>query len=114
LQQLLVDALLFRGGDVQREQPGRRRVDRHRRVHLVQGQTFEQRAHVAEMRDRDADLADLTQRERMIGVVARLCGQIERDREARLALGEVVPVELVGSGRGAVPRVSAHDPRALF
>ena len=42
-----VDAVLLRGDDVEREQPRRRRVDRHRRVHAVERDAVEQRAHVA-------------------------------------------------------------------
>ena len=58
-----VDALVLGRDDVEREQPGGRRVDRHRRVHLVQRDAVEQRRHVAAVRDRHADLADLAARE---------------------------------------------------
>ena len=56
------DALLLGVGDVQGEQPRRRGVDRHRRVHLRRRDAVEQRAHVAEVDDRHADLADLAAR----------------------------------------------------
>ena len=46
-------------------------------------------AHVAEMGDRHADLADLAAGERVVAVVAGLGRQIEGDREAGLALGEI-------------------------
>ena len=42
-----VDAVLLRADDVERQQPGRRRVDRHRRVHPVERDAVEQRVHVA-------------------------------------------------------------------
>ena len=80
-------AVLLGGDDVERQQPRRGRVDRHRRVHLVQRDAVEQRVHVALVGDRDADLADLAARELVVGVVAGLGGQVEGDRQARLALG---------------------------
>ena len=45
--------------------------------------------HVAPVGDRHADLADLAARELVVGVVAGLRRQVERDRQARLALREV-------------------------
>ena len=44
-------------GHVQGEQPRRRGVDRHRRVHLAHGDAVEQLAHVPQVGHRDADLA---------------------------------------------------------
>ena len=41
------------------------------------------------------DLADLALGERMVGVVAGLGRQIEGDRKAGLALGEIFPIERV-------------------
>ena len=64
-------------------------------------------------RDRDADLADLAAGELVVGVVAGLGRQVEGDREAGLALGQVAPVERVGLGRRGVPGVRAHDPGAV-
>jgi hypothetical protein len=89
-------ALLLGDREVEREQPHRGRVDRHRRVHLVERDAVEQRAHVAEVGDRHADLADLAARQLVVGVVAGLGRQVEGDRQAGLALGQVAPVELVG------------------
>ena len=54
-----------------------------------------QRAHVTEVRDRDADLANLAASKLVIGVIARLRGQIERHGQPRLALLEVSPVKLI-------------------
>ena len=107
------DAVLLRGADVQRQQPGRRRVDRHRRVHLAERDAVQQLVHVALVGDRHADLADLAARELVVGVVAGLGRQVERDRQARLALGQVGPVQLVGLLRGRVARVGPHHPRTV-
>ncbi len=105
-----VDAVLLGGDDVEREQPGRRRVDRHRRVHPVERDAVEQRVHVALVRDGHADLADLAARELVVGVVAGLRRQVEGDREAGLPLGEVAAVELVGLRGGRVAGVGPHHP----
>ena len=106
-------ALLLGGDDVQRQQPGGGRVDRHRRVHLVQRDAVQQRPHVALVGDRDADLADLAAGELVVGVIAGLGRQVERDRQARLALLEVAPVELVGAPCVRMPRVGTHHPRPI-
>ncbi len=108
-----VVALLLGGDDVERQQPGGRRVDRHRRVHRVQRDAVHERAHVAPVGDRDADLADLAAGELVIAVVAGLRREVERDREAGLPLREVVAVQLVGLRRRRVTRVGAHHPRPV-
>jgi hypothetical protein len=59
LERLATDAVLLGHGHVEREQPGRRGVDRHRRVHLVERDAVEQRVHVALVDDRDAHLSHL-------------------------------------------------------
>ena len=82
-------ALFVGERDIEREQPGRGGVDRHRGVHRAERNAVEQRAHVAEMRDRHADLADLAFGERVVAVVAGLGRQIEGDREAGLALARL-------------------------
>ena len=108
-----VGALLVGVGDVEAEQPGRRGVDRHRRVHDAWVDAFEKGPHVAEVGDRHADLADLSGRQRVVGVVAALGRKVEGDREARLPLGEVLPVERVRCLGRRVAGVGAHDPRAI-
>ena len=72
-----------------------------------------QRVHVGLVGDRHADLADLAAGELVVGVVAGLRRQVERHREAGLALGEVAPVERVGGLRGRMARVGAHHPGAV-
>ena len=100
-------------GDVEREQPGGGRVDRHRRVHAVERDAVEQRAHVADVGDGDADLADFAAGEDVVAVVAGLGRQIEGDREPGLALGEVALVELVRLGRRRMAGIGAENPGLL-
>jgi len=95
LQRAARDPVLLGDRHVERQQPRRRGVDRHRRVHLVERDAVEQGVHVALVGDRHADLADLAPRQLVVGVVAGLGGQVERHREPRLALGQVAAVELV-------------------
>ena len=105
--------LLLGGHLVEREEPHRGGVDRHRGVHPRQRDVGEQGSHVAEVRDRDADLADLAAGERVVGVVPGLGRQVEGDRQPGLPLVEVAAVEGVARGRAAVPGVGAHHPRAV-
>ena len=102
--------LFIRHRNIKRQQPGGRRVDRHRGVHLRQRQAVEQGAHVAQMADRHADLAHLTLGEEMIAVVTRLRRQIEGHGKPRLPLGQICAVKRVG-GRGTrMPRIGAENP----
>ena len=55
------------------------------------------------MNDRNTNLADFTHGKFGIGVVAGLGREIEGDRQPCLTLGEVRPVELVGSAGGRMP-----------
>ena len=105
--------LLLGGHLVEREQPHRGGVDRHRGVHPRQRDVGEQGAHVADVRDRHADLADLAAGQHVVGVVAGLGRQVERDREAGLALVEVAAVQRVARGGAGVTGVRAHHPRAV-
>ena len=113
LQLGAVDPVLLGDGDVEAEQPGGGGVDRHRGVHLVERDPVEQLVHVALVGDRDADLADLAAGEDVVGVIAGLGRQVEGDREAGLALGQVAPVELVGAAGVGVAGVGAHHPGAV-
>jgi hypothetical protein len=67
--------------------------------------------HVAEMRDRNADLADFTLGQRMIAVVTGLRRQIEGNRKPGLPFAQVLAVKRVRRRRRGVPGVSAKDPR---
>jgi hypothetical protein len=97
-------------GDVEAEEPRRRRVDRHRRVHLADRDPVEQLRHVPQVRHGDADLAHLAARQDVVGVVPGLGGEVEGDGEAGLPLGEVGAVELVARLGRRVPRVGADHP----
>ncbi len=114
LEPARVRALLLGDDLVERQQPHGGGVDRHRGVHLLQGDVLEQPAHVAEVRDGHADPADLAAGEDVVGVVTGLRRQVEGDRQARLALGEVAPVELVGRLGGRVTGVRPHEPGAVL
>ena len=103
-------ALFVGDRDIERHQPGRGRVDGHRGVHRRERNPVEQRAHVADMGDRDADLADLAAGERMVAVETGLGRQVEGDREAGLSLGQVLAIEPVGLARGRMAGVGAEDP----
>ena len=108
-----VGALFLRDDLVQRQQPHGGGVDGHGRVGLLQRDAREERPHVTDVPDRDADPPDLAAGQHVIGVVAGLGGQVERDGQAGLALGEVTPVERVGFPRGRMARVGPHQPGAL-
>ena len=69
----------------------------------VSGMPSNSRAHVAQVRDRHPDLADLAAGQRVVGVVAGLGGQVEGDRQPGLPLGEVQS----GTARWTRPPTSA-------
>src|SRR5262249_52168487 len=110
LQVAALDALLVGNGDVERQQPRRSGVDGHGGVHGVERDAVEQRPHVAEVTDRNTDLADFSAGKQMVSVIPSLGRQIEGDREAGLAFGKVFPIERVRSRRGRMPRIGANDP----
>ena len=105
------DALAPRDRDVQRQQDDRRRVDGHRRRHLVERDAVEQRRHVLDRVDGDADAADFAGGQRVVGVVAHLRRQIEGDAQAADALVEQIPVARVGFRGGAEAGVLPHRPQ---
>ena len=111
-QLLRVGALLLRDGHVEREQDRGRRVDRHRGRDVLEGDPVEQAPHVLDGRDRDAHLADFALGDRIVGVVADLGRQVERDAQAACAGGEQRVIALVrGLGRREAG-VLAHRPQA--
>ena len=105
------DALPPRDRDVERQQDDRRRVDRHRRRDAVERDAVEQRRHVLDRVDRDADAADFAGGQRVVGVVAHLRRQVEGDAQAADALREQVAVARVRFGGGAEPGVLPHRPQ---
>src|SRR5439155_27257146 len=72
--------------------------------------TVEQHVEVVDRVDRDADLAHLEPRDGVVGAVAALGGEIERDRESRLPAREVPAVERVRLADVGVSRVGPEDP----
>jgi hypothetical protein len=74
------DARALGSGDVECEQDRRRGIDGHRGGDAVERDATEEALHVLERVDGDADAADLAERERRIGVVADLGGEIEGHR----------------------------------
>ncbi len=72
---------------------------------------IEQDAHVEDRVDGDAGHAHVADDARMIAVVAAMGGQIERDRQAHLAGGEVAAIERVGVFGRREAGVLAHGPR---
>ncbi len=65
--------------DVERHQPWRRRVDGHRGVHRVERQSLEERSHVAQMSNRNAD-ARRPRRARADARDRNLSGSADRTR----------------------------------
>ena len=61
------NALFIGHRHVKRQQPGRRGIDGHGGVHLVERQPVEKRSHVAEMGNRNADLAHFAARQKWSG-----------------------------------------------
>ena len=68
---------------------------------------------MSEVRDGHADLANLATRHLVVRVITRLGGQVERDRQAGLALGQVGAVELVGCRSSGMAGIGPHHPRAI-
>ena len=107
-----IDALLLPHRDIERQQDGRRRVDRHRRADLVQRDPLEERLHVRQARYGHARAPHLARRQRMVGVVARLRRQVERHAQARLSVFEQVAIPRVRLLRRREPGVLPHRPHA--
>ena len=76
------------------------------------GKPVEEDRHVGKARDRHADPADLSLGLGGVRVVAHLGRQVERDREARLAVVEQVTEPAVGLLGRREARVLAHRPEA--
>ena len=112
-QLLAGNALLLADKLVQQQQARGRRVDRHRRRHLVQRHVVERGTHVVDRVDRHARAPHLAQAAWVVGVETQLRRQVERHRQSGGALREQVAVALVGILRGGVARVLADRPRLL-
>ena len=80
----------------QRQDRQHRAVHGHRHAHLVERNAGKQRAHVVDRVDRHARHADIAGDARMIEVIAAMGREIEGDRKALLAGGEIAAIEGVG------------------
>ncbi len=97
-------ALLVGHRDVERHQPRRGGIDGHRRIHGAERNAVEQRAHVAEMADRHADLADFA-----FGSAGRRCRSRSGSADRRRPKGRSAPCsDFYGKARW-IPRRS-NDP----
>ena len=103
-------ALLLAHADVEGEQHGRGRVDRHGGGDVVEGNALEQRLHVGQGGDGHPALAHLAQRERMVRIAAHEGRQVEGHGEAVRAVLEQVLEARVGLGGGAEARELPHGP----
>ena len=74
---------------------------------------IEQRAHVVDGIDGDAGHADIAGHARMIGIVAAMGGEVEGDRHALLAGGEVAAIEGVGILGGREAGILPDGPGPL-
>ena len=105
------NALLFCDELVEQEEQRRRRVDRHRGRDLTEWDRVEEELHVRNGVDRHAGAADLSDRARVVRVVAKLRRKIERDRKTHLAALEQMAEALVRLLRGCETGVLANRPR---
>ena len=111
-QRAPVGALLLGDDQVHREDHRRRRVDRHRRGDRRQVDAVEQRLHVLERGDADAALADLAERQRIVGIAPHQRRQVEGDAETGAARRQQLLVARVGLLRRPVAGELPHRPQA--
>ena len=104
-------ALFFRRHDVERQHRQHRAIHGHRHRHLVQRNAGEQRAHVVDRVDRHARHADVAGDARVVAVIAAMGSEIEGDRQALLAAGEIAAVEGVGILRRGEAGILPDGPR---
>jgi len=105
-------ALPFRNCHIETEQGCGGGVDGHGGRDFFQGDAVEERLHVFERVNGDADFADFAEGEGVVGVHTDLRGQVEGDGETGLALAQEVAIALVGFDGGAEAGVLAHGPQA--
>jgi hypothetical protein len=96
---------------VEKKEQRRRRVDRHRRRDLPERDAVKKQLHVHDGVDRDAGATDLADGARVVGVVAELRRQVERDRQACLPALEQVTEARVRLLRRGEAGVLADRPR---
>ena len=92
---LFVDALFFPGNDEKGQDRQDGPVHGHGNGHLVQGDAGEQDVHVQHGADGNACFPDVADDTGVIGVVAAVGSEVERDGQALLARCQVAAVERV-------------------
>ena len=102
--------LLFGDRDIERQQDAGRRVNRHRGADAVERQAVEQRLHIFQAGNRDANLAHFAFGHRMVRIVAHLRWQIKGDREPRRALREQEMVAFIRFFRRSEACILPHCP----
>jgi hypothetical protein len=105
-------AALVRDGDDECEEDHRGRVDGHGERDLVERDVVKEALHVIQGRDRNAHASHLALRAFGVGVVAHLCGEIERYGEPRLTERQEIVVALIRRYRVSEACVLAHGPEA--
>ena len=103
--------LLLGGHDVERQHRQHGAVHRHRHAHLVERDPVEEGAGVVDRVDRHAGHADVAPDPGVVGVVAAVGGEVERDAQPLLAGGQVAAVEGVGLLGGGEAGVLPDRPR---
>src|SRR6267143_5152708 len=89
---LQAGALPFRNCHIETEQDCGGGVDGHGRGDFFQGDAVEERLHVFEEVNGNADFTDFAEGQRMVGIHAYLRGQIESDGKTGLALAQEVAI----------------------
>ncbi len=110
---VVADALFLGGDDVQRQHRQHGAVHGHGDRHPVQRDAVEEHPHVEDRVDRHPGHADVAGDAGVVGVVAAVGREVERDRQALLSGGEVAAVEGVGVLGGGEPGVLADRPRLV-
>ena len=108
---LRLHPLLLGRRDVERHDRQHRAVHGHRHRHLVERDPVEEGAGVVDRVDRDPGHADVAPHPRVVGVVAAVGRQVERDAEPLLAGRQVAAVERVGRLGRREPGVLPDRPR---
>ena len=122
---LLEDVVLYRAGEtagigalplghrhVESQQDGGGSVDGHRGGNFLQWDALEERLHILQRIDGHAHFSHFAERFGSVGVVPKLGGQVESNRQTGLALLEQVAKAAVGLSGGGVAGVLPHGPQA--
>ena len=105
-----IGALFFCDGDVETEKDRGGGVDSHGSGDALERDLIEERFHVFQGIDGDADFADFSEGQGMIGVHADLRWKIERYGEALLSFAEQIAIALIGFCGATEAGVLTHGP----